>query len=301
MSRPAVLGVGRIGASIVGLAPWIPDPTSGEAGELTDVAVAPGPGVAVAVQTAARLGCAGRLAGWVGADGLGALVRATLTQAGLDVELVRAAGGSPAELVTVDLHGQRLLQRTAAAPLDLDGVAIDVDTALGGIAAVLLDDTAPAAQLAVAQRARARGVPIVLDLTSPQEDVGELVAFADVVITSERMLAELAPRRDLFEALGELLRLGPRASVVTLGAAGAIGRHGGELVEVPGFPVDVVDVTGAGSVFHGAFVAGLLGELPFARCIELASAAAGLSCQTLGAWRGIPDHSAAVTLATSRR
>lgn len=301
MTHPIVVGVGRIGASLSALAVRVPEASSGDAGELTALAVSPGPGVAVAVHTAAEFGCHGRLAGWVGTDGLSALARATLVQAGIDAALLRPSpGGSRAELVTVDPYGGRLVQRAAGDDLDLDALPIDVDAALAGAGALLLDDSVPRAQIEVARRARTRGIPVVVDLTAPAEGSGELVAFADVLITSERMLAELAPRRDLVGALGELVRLGPRAVVVTLGAAGAVGRHGGELIEVPGYPVETLDSTGAGSVFHGAFVAGLLGELPFVRCIELASAAAALSCQVLGAWDGVPARDDAMALVTSR-
>lgn len=302
VSPPIVVGVGRVGVALSALAVRVPEASSGDAGELAAIAVSPGPGVAVAVRTAAVFGCAGRLAGWVGTDGLSALVRATLTQAGIDAALLRPCpGGSRAELVTVDPQGGRLVQRAAGDDLDLDALPIDAEAALSGAGALLLDDSLPAAQIAVAQRARARGIPVVIDLTAPTEGSSELVAFADVLLTSERMLAELAPRRDLEGALGELVRLGPRAVVVTLGAAGAVGRHGGELVEVPGYPVETLDSTGAGSVFHGAFVAGLLGELPFARCIELASAAAALSCQVLGAWDGVPARDEAMALVAGRR
>ena len=274
----------------------------GDVAELAAIAVSPGPGVAVAVRTAAAFGCRGRLAGWIGTDGLGALVRATLVQAGLDGELLRTTSTSfRAEIVTVDPHGGRLVQRGAGDDGDLDGAPIDLEAALSGVGALLLDDSVPAAQVRIAAIARARGIPVIVDLTAPTEGASELVAFADVLISSERMVAELAPRRDLVQALGELMQLGPRAVVVTLGAAGAVGRHGGELIEVPGYPVETIDSTGAGSVFHGAFVAGLLGELPFLRCIELASAAAALSCQSLGAWDGVPERDAAMALVTGRR
>ena len=101
VSPPIVVGVGRVGVSLSALAVRIPEAASGDAGELAAIAVSPGAGVAVAVRTAAVFGCAGRLAGWAGTDGLSALTRATLTQAGIDAALLRPCpGGTRAELVT---------------------------------------------------------------------------------------------------------------------------------------------------------------------------------------------------------
>ncbi len=284
------------------LAHRVPEVGSGDAGELAAVSLSPGAGVAVAVRAAQALGCRGRIGGWVGSDGMGAFARAALTRAGLDVELVRASpGGSACEIVTVDVEGRRLVQRGSGEEIDEDALPVDVDALLAGAQALLLDDSCPRAQARAASRARERGIPVIVDLTSPAEGAAVLVAFADVLISSERMVSELAPRRDLMTALGDLMTLGPRAVVVTLGAAGAVGRHGGDVIEVPGYPVETLDTSGAGSVFHGAFVAGLLGELPFARCVELASAAAALSCQTLGPWDGIPERDEAVSFITTRR
>lgn len=300
--RPIVAGLGRIGVSMTALAHRVPEAGSGDAGELAAVSLSPGAGVAVAVRAAQALGCRGRVGGWVGSDGMGAFARAALTRAGLDVELVRAApGGSRCEIVTVDVDGRRLVQHGPGEDVDEDALPVDFDALLGGVQALLLDDSCPRPQARAAARARERGIPVIVDVTAPAEGAADLVAFADVLISSERMVSELAPRRDLMTALGDLIALGPRAVVVTLGAAGAVGRHGGDVIEVPGYPVETLDTSGAGSVFHGAFVAGLLGELPFARCVELASAAAALACQTLGPWDGIPDHDEAVALVTGRR
>ena len=82
--------------------------------------------------------------------------------------------------------------------------------------------------------------------------------------------------------------MGPDIAVVTLGEDGAIGLHENKLVRQQALPVDVVDVTGAGSVFRGAFGYALLRDWPIERAIPFANAAAGLNCTSLGGQGGIP-------------
>jgi ribokinase len=54
------------------------------------------------------------------------------------------------------------------------------------------------------------------------------------------------------------------------------------------FPVPVVDTTGAGDVFHGAYLYGLLRGWDLARTAEFAGATAALKCSGLGGRAGIP-------------
>ena len=56
----------------------------------------------------------------------------------------------------------------------------------------------------------------------------------------------------------------------------------------PAFKVHAVDTTGAGDIFHGAFIYGLLHNWPLDRIMTFANAAAGLNCTHLGARGGIP-------------
>jgi len=298
MSRPLVVGIGRVGAALTGLGADTPDFTLGAVAELVDLDFAPAPGVAVAACTAVSLGCRGRLAGSVGADALGGVTRTIAARAGLDVEHLRQMGRSPVAVSLTSPHGTHAL-------LDFDrgaGTAdVDLDAALAQAGAVLVDGTAVPLQIAAAERARRAGVPVVADGTHLREGMGELVALADVLISSERLATELAPRTELGAALQALSRLGPRAVVITLGAAGAVGLHDGKIVECPAFPVDVLDTSGAGAVFHGAFAAGLLSALPFVRCLELAAAAAGLACAALGSWHAVPARDAVLDLVKTRR
>ncbi len=294
---PLVVGLGRIGVAISGLGPNLPAPDA-PAAELATLSTAPGPGVAVALRAAQRLGCRARAAGFHGADLLGHLARSALRDAGIEAELLRAVGSSASEIVivagdgTVRAHypGER------GEPVELDPEQI-----LAEANALLIDGTEPAQQLRVAEQARERALPVIFDVSELRDGTSDLIASCDILLASEREASELAPRGELADALTELLRLGPRAVVITLGNEGAIGRHGDQLVECPAFPSDVLDAHGAGSVFHGAFAAALLSELPFAKCMELASAAASLSLRELGPWNAMPNRDDVLALVRTRR
>jgi sugar/nucleoside kinase (ribokinase family) len=53
--------------------------------------------------------------------------------------------------------------------------------------------------------------------------------------------------------------------------------------------VDVVDTTGAGDVFHGAYLHGYLQGWPASQKLAFASATAALKCRRLGGRAGIPS------------
>ncbi|NIO69687.1 MAG: carbohydrate kinase, partial [Anaerolineae bacterium] len=63
---------------------------------------------------------------------------------------------------------------------------------------------------------------------------------------------------DQVRAGRSLLEMGPEIVVITLGAEGCLCLWEDQVIHVPGFRVDVVDTTGAGDAFHGAFLYGLL-------------------------------------------
>jgi sugar/nucleoside kinase (ribokinase family) len=276
-----VVGLGRIGVAISALGPNLPE-VGAPAADLAALSTAPASGIAVALRAALRLGCRARAAGTHGADLLGQLVRTALHEAGIDVELVRAVGSSACELVTVTgdgtlrsrYHGDR-------------GEPVQI--------------TAPGDQLHAAELARRAKQPVIFDVGELRDGTADLIRVSDILIASEREASELAPRGELTDALDELLRLGPRAVVITLGDKGAIGRHGQLTVRCPAFPGDVLDAYGAGSVFHGAFAAAVLSELPFARCMELAAAAASLSLRELGPWSAMPSRDDVLALVRTRR
>jgi len=81
--------------------------------------------------------------------------------------------------------------------------------------------------------------------------------------------------------------LGPRR-VITAG--GAVMLVGDELYRVQGHDLDVVDTTGAGDVFRGAFIDAYLRGEPPPGILRFANAAAAVSCTRTGAIDGVPTR-----------
>ncbi len=295
MSTPLVVAIGEATLALHGSVSRFPD--EGARAELDEVSLQVGGAATVAAVTAVSLGCEARLVTSLADDSFGGFIANAITRAGVSLRAVRPQDARMSG-VSIDLrsHHKHVAYFTRGDIGALDPAAQNLEALLADASALMVDGMFPAAQIKAAEAARLREIPVVFDGTTLCEGVGELVGLADVLITSERLASELAPRGELADSLIELQRLGPGAVIITLGAAGSIGLHGDRLVEQGTFDVDVVDATGAGGVYHGAFVAALLSKLPFARCMELASAAAALSCRVAGAWAGIPERDEVLTL-----
>lgn len=80
----------------------------------------------------------------------------------------------------------------------------------------------------------------------------------------------------------------PNQVIVTLGEDGAMYPGTTDAVYVTGYPVEVVDTTGAGDTFNGALAYGLSQDWELSKAIEFANAAASLSVEALGAQTGMP-------------
>ena len=88
-----------------------------------------------------------------------------------------------------------------------------------------------------------------------------------------------------------VLATGVRHAGVTRGADGyAWLSQGGTSGHQPGFPVEIVDTTGAGDAFHGAFAWALANDRSAPECARIAAAVAALKCRKLGARAGLPTR-----------
>ncbi|MDE2963790.1 MAG: PfkB family carbohydrate kinase, partial [Acidobacteriota bacterium] len=243
-------------------------------------------------------------AGKVGDDAFGSFIRRELDQYGIDTRnlLVEAGALSQASVVLVDrASGQRSI--LACVPTFSELEPSQLPPGLIEQARVLhLDGVHRAAALAAAGRARRAGVPVVLDadVLALEGDISEVLRRTDVLIASLAFAGSFAKTEDPDRAIDRLLDYGPSVVVVTLGEQGCRGQAEGQRFHHPAFPVEVVDTTGAGDVFHGAYIYGMLQRWELMKTVEFASAVAAIKCTRLGGRTGIPDRQQALRFLRER-
>ena len=259
--------------------------------------------VSTALVTLSRLGVSTAFAGKIGNDMAGRVVKEEFDLYGVDsAHLVMEPGArTPVSMILVDEStGQRTIMAGGSS------VEMSPSEVPAGVVAsakyLLLDTTTRQAALAAAGIARDAGVPVVLDadsLSRPQ-DIGELLRSTDYLIASKVFAEALTGLTSPSKAVEALAGYGSSAAVVTLGEAGSLTLAGGRSFHTPAFPVEVVDTTGAGDVYHGAFIFGLLREWRLEKTAEFASAVAAMSCTRLGGRQGIPTLDEAISFLRDR-
>ncbi len=138
--------------------------------------------------------------------------------------------------------------------------------------------------------------PYVIDIDKVEPLTPELIQEIDFVITSSRFPTLFTGIPDREKALVEMQRHTTGFVCATLGREGAMALVEGRIVHVKGFPVRAVDTTGAGDVFHGGFIFGLLKNWEVEEILRFSNAVASLKCLDLGGRKGIPTLEAVQTL-----
>jgi sugar/nucleoside kinase (ribokinase family) len=284
-----VVGVGVTVVNELFVVPRFPEPDT----KIDALAVARQGGgvVATAMVTCARLGLRTKFVGKVGADDLGNLPRESLRKEGIDLAdlIVDPTESTRLTFGLVErASGRRTLIRGAMTPARLRPEEVSAGAVTAGRLLHLDGYEGPAAVRA-ARWAREAGIVVSVDAEEATECRDELFALTDILVVSHRFGQRLAGVDRVASILDWLEGRGPALVGVTLGAGGAAVRHRGRTVEAPGFSVDVADTTGAGDVFHGAFLAGLLWGWPLGATLPFANAVAALKCRVLGGQAGIPS------------
>ena len=86
-------------------------------------------------------------------------------------------------------------------------------------------------------------------------------------------------------------KLGIRVLTITLGGKGSLTASKDGYMHIPAFKVEAADTTGAGDVFHGGYIYGLLKGWSLRDTVIFASALAAMKCTKIGGRTRIPGLS----------
>jgi ribokinase len=148
---------------------------------------------------------------------------------------------------------------------------------------------------AILERARARNVRVILNV-SPIKDCGaELARLASIIMVNADELEALGDQLGVakgtpIQRVADIVAVTGNDVIATLGGNGVVAmRANGETYQLPVFPVHpILDTNGAGDCFAGFFVSGLEIGLDWAAALTRANVAAALSCRKVGAMDSYP-------------
>jgi sulfofructose kinase len=268
---------------------------------ILDFQVQGGGMVGTSMVAVARLGGQAEFWGAVGDDWMGRMILEEFRCENVDTRhvVVVPGGRGPMVVVCVDRPtGQRHFLYWAGFP-GPEGPIGSLES-LKTAGCLLVDGTHHGSTLRAAREAQRLSVPVVADLGGVGEKTAALLAHVTYAIISDRCAQQVGGGGDYLAACQAVRSMGPRHVVVTLGERGLVYLEGEELAEMPAFEVEVVDTTGAGDVFHGAFCYGLVQGFPLVRNLQFASAVAAMKCGQLGGRAGIPGRDQAVRFLIAR-
>jgi ribokinase len=237
--------------------------------EVREMVVQGGGPVATALVALARWGVRCTIASVIGDDEFGSAIKASLEDEGVDTSglIMRKGFDSQFSYIAAEPGaGTRTVfwRRPTGAPPRFD----ELDHArIHGAKLLHTDGLFMEASLAAATAAKEAGVQ------------------------SEKLAGELVGGDRPVDACFELAALGPRVVGVTLGHRGYVALHGKRIIERPAYPVDPVDTTGCGDVFHAGFTYGVIKGWDVERSLDFGAWAAAMVSLQLGGRTGIPPKS----------
>ncbi len=250
-----------------------------------------------AVVTAARLGARTGFVGTAGNDWVAEMKLRSLRANEVDTSRVIVHNQAETQVIVGYVNsnsGERVFtgsKNIFQHPLKVEDLDKDYITSSEYL---LIDGFHYEASLQAAKWMHTAGKQVVLDAAATKGNISaklsELVKVTDVLIGGSGFAQALTNKEKIWEAGEAALAFGPQIVVMTEGAQGSYLVTGQTRFHTPAFMVDVVDTTGAGDVFHGAFVFGLLQGWDLHKISLFSTATSAIECTRLGGRSAIPTY-----------
>mgnify|MGYP001042949968 CR=1 FL=1 len=276
----------------------LPDlPTWDQPTHMEAVAIDGGGPCATALCAASKLGAKTGFVGTAGSDWMAAFKLQTMSDLGVDISHVVRRERKENQIAGVYVHqetGERIFNLSKdfyAYPLQAHEIEREYITQAQYL---LLDGHYLEASTRAAEWMHAAGKRVILDAgkttaQQPDETKAALVPLSDILICGSGFAEAITGEVELQAAGQAALTYGPSIVVITGGEQGSFTFTHNMQFHTPAFQVDVVDTTGAGDVFHGAYMFGLLQGWALETIATFASAAAAMECTFLGGRSGLPN------------
>jgi sugar/nucleoside kinase (ribokinase family) len=241
----------------------------------------------------ARLGGRVAFAGPLGgsADAVSNRILSDLGKEGVDCAGVTRVDGGTASvsLILLDATGEKTIATRRGVNLG-DVLPNDPARLVSDADAVLVDNRFPEFVSAVCRAARARKIPIVIDLDQTTRVDNPLLTLGTHVVSSTEALFGTTGLKDHRDALKKLAEHISGFLALTDGPKGTYWLERGELRHLSAFTVKTIDSLGAGDAFHGGFTLALVEGRTLPDILRFASATAALKCTKFGGASGAPTR-----------
>ncbi len=257
----------------------------------TDFIITGGGCAANAAVTIARLGGRANFTGPLGGPGdeVSNRIIAGLATEGIDCGgIVRVPGATASvSLILIDQGGEKTIATRRGSKLET-ALPANPRAQVAHLDALLIDNRFPEFVLPLCKAARARGIPVVIDLDRATRLDDPLLATGTHVIASAEAVRGTTGISDIAAALKRLGKQLSEFVAITDGPNGFYWLENGDVRHMEAFKVKAIDSLGAGDAFHGAFALGLAEGQTLSDAMRFASATAALKCTHFGGALGAP-------------
>ena len=292
MARFDVIGLGVSTVDTMALVDHFP--AGEEVQRAIETTVQGGGPVATAVVTLARLGASVAMVDALGNDWRGALILEEFQREGVCTDYIKVSAGHTSStacvLVCRGSAARSIVYSPGTAP---ELSPADVPRSVIESARFLhVNGRHWDACLRASKWAREVDVQVSFDGGAHRyrPEMRKLVPLTDVCIVARDFAEQYTQQTDIRKAAEMLLRDGPRLVAITDGTKGSwVHPREGRAFHQPAVLLpNVVDTTGCGDSYHGAFLFGLLKGMELEETASLASAVAALNSQHLGGRAALP-------------
>ena len=288
-----VIGLGVSPLDVITLVDHFP--TRDEVQRASAVMLQGGGPVATAMVALARLGAKVAILDALGDDWRGDLIREEFRREGVCTDYLKLEVGCTSSIATIWVRhrdGTRSIAYAPGSAPELSATAI-LRAVIKSAKILHLNGRHWEACLQACHYARESQVQVSFDGGAHRyrPQLRKLVPLTDICIVARDFAEQYTQETEIQKAAEMLMNEGPRLVVITDGTKGSwVYSHQGRSFHQPAYPVpDVLDTTGCGDSYHGAFLFGLARGLDLEQTAALASAVAALKTQGLGGRSALPS------------